>query len=573
MSSDRPLSEAEAPAEQVSASSAAIPTAGETPAESNDAGTASAARSDAPQDAPTASSEPTSAPEPATTSETPASGEAPAAEAAAESPAAAGETAGARPQPRLNPTVDAEKAKAVPNVPAAPAAEEGTTGEEGGTADRGPVARAPRQEAIAIPPKNYELDAETEAEIAAALASGELPDAVAAPASAELKAEDAPPKNEDELQAGTKLKGKVQAVHGDNVILDLGYRASGCVPAKQFEGKLPEVGATIDVVVDKYDQGEGLIFCGLPKATRSVGNWSEVSVGQIVDCMVVKSNKGGLEVNISNLRGFLPAGQVDIGFVSDLEQFVGQKLRVKITEVNPQKRNLVVSRRAFLEIARSEAREELWKKLAVGQTYTGTVKTIKDYGAFVDIGGVDGLLHVGEMSWSRIGHPSELLKEGQQVDVQVLGIDTEKSKISLGMRQLQQNPWNDLESRYPPQTVVHGRVTKTTDFGAFVEIEPGVEGLIHISELDHRRVHRVTDVLRVGQEVDAQIVSVDPARKRIALSLKALTARPEPEVKKDEDLAPGGGTPYERKRKGPLKGGTAGGGGTGSFLFGSNPED
>ena len=482
-----------------------------------------------------------------------------------------------RSRPRLNPTVNPDQAKAIPTPvsfagagPAEPPPDAAAI-EAAEEAQRGPMAPTHKAEAVSLPAKNYAIDAEMEAEIAAALASGEIPGAIADPTAAPAatrKTGDIP--SEDELEPGARLKGKVQSTLGENVILDLGYRASGCIPARQFEGKLPEAGATLDVVVDKYDQGEGLIFCSLPKATRSVSNWSEVAVGQIVDCMVVKSNKGGLEVSVNNLRGFLPAGQVDIGYVASLDPFVGQKLRVKITEVNPQKKNLVVSRRAFLEIARGEAREELLKTLAVGQTHQGTVKTLKDYGAFVDIGGVDGLLHVGEMSWSRINHPSDVLKEGQQVEVQILSIDKDKSKISLGMRQLQQDPWRDIEAHYPANTVIQGKVTKTTDFGAFVELEPGIEGLIHISELEHRRVHRVTDVVKVGQEVSAQVLSIDLGRKRIALSLKSMLAKPQSEQKKEDvDLAPGGGAAYERKRKGPLKGGTAGGGGGGNFLFGS----
>jgi small subunit ribosomal protein S1 len=464
-------------------------------------------------------------------------------------------------RPQLNPTVNPEQDRAVPYT-SATAAEEAPPAPE-----PAPVAQKQSAPAVEIP-RDADLDAQMEAEIAAAMASGEMPEAVphtAAPAGTE-----ATPTDEDQLAPGTRLKGRVQSALGENVILDLGFRSSGCIPARQFEGNAPEVGAELDVIVDKIDHAEGLIFCSLPKASRPVANWSEVQVGQVVDCMVTKTNKGGLEVTVSNIRGFLPAGQVDIGYVSNLEQFVGQKLRVKVTEVNPQKRNLVVSRRAFLEIARAESRDNLWKTLAVGQTFQGVVKTIKDYGAFVDIGGVDGLLHVGEISWSRVGHPSDVLHEGQQIEVQVVGIDREKSKISLGMRQLQKNPWRDIESRYAPNSVVHGTVTKTTDFGAFVQLEPGVEGLVHISELDHRRVNRVTDVLNQGQEIDAQVLSVDTDRKRIALSVKALRAKPETEPKvEDVDLAPGGGAAYERKRKGPLKGGT----GSGGLMFGNSYEE
>jgi small subunit ribosomal protein S1 len=503
--------------------------------------------------------------------------------------ATSAESEAERSRPRLNPTVSEEQSKAIPSPPSftgspapAPAAMPAEAAEVAAVEEipeEAPLAQSRASGAVALPPKVSELDAEMEAEIAEALASGEI-GAIAPPAAAPAAGQPAAGQlaagqrvSEDQLEPGVRLKGTVQAVHGDTVIVDVGFRASGYVPIQQFEGKTPEVGAVIDVTVEKYNPADGTLICSLPKATRSVGNWSEVAVGQIVDCMVVKSNKGGLEVSISSLRGFLPAGQVDIGYIANLDTYVGQKLRVKITEVNPAKRNLVVSRRAFLEIGRAEAREELWKTLAVGQTFSGTVKTLKDYGAFIDIGGVDGLLHVGEMSWTRIAHPSDVLKEGQQVEVQVLVVDREKSKISLGMRQLQQNPWGDVEDRFPVNSTVRGKVTKTTDFGAFVELEQGLEGLIHISELDHRRIHRVTDVVQQGQEVEAQVLSIDLERKRIALSLKSLRAKPDAPAKKDDlDLAPGGNVPYERKRKGPLKGGTAGSAGGGLF-FGGQQEN
>ena len=483
-----------------------------------------------------------------------------------------------RPKVRLNPTVDPEQDKPVPNTSATAleadkltaeiAAEEAATGEDRHFA---PTTSASRNDPIAIPSKrDVALDSEMEKEIAEALASGEIPGAIATPATSGSPASATPeaPVDEEDLEPGTRLKGKVQAVAGENVILDVGMRSSGCIPSKQFEGKFPEVGATLDVVVDSYSAAEGLILCSLPKAMRSVSGWSEVQVGQIVDCMVTKTNKGGLEVTVNALRAFLPAGQVDYGFIANLDSYVGQKLRVKVTEVNPAKKNLVVSRRAFMEIERGERREEMWKTVAVGQTHAGVVKTIKEYGAFIDLGGLDGLLHVGEISWQRINHPSDVLKEGQQVEVQIVGIDREKNKISLGMRQLTKNPWSDIEARYPVGTEVTGTVTRTSDFGAFVLLEEGIEGLIHISELEHRRVNRVTDVVKEGQEVRAKVLSIDLGKRRIALSLKALQARPEGAPKKDDaDLAPGGAAPYERKRKGPLKGGTTGGAG-GSGLFG-----
>lgn len=481
------------------------------------------------------------------------------------------------PRVQLNPTVDPEQDKAVPSLlPTAavvPADDEPPDAAQPAAHD--PAANeAPRRgEQVEIPSRSAQLDADLEAEIEAALSGAGSLALGDGSAGAPVAEGAAAIQGDTELQPGAKVKGKVLSVHGDSVIVDVGTRSSGILPARHFEaGKLPEIGATVDVVVEKYDPVEGTLEVRPAKAgvSKPAGDWNAVSEGQIVDCLVTKTNKGGLEVNISNLRGFMPAGQVDLVFCQNLEQFVGQKLRAKVLEVNQAKKNLVVSRRSFLEIAAGEAREEAWKSLQVGMKLPGKVKTLKDYGVFVDIGGVDGLLHVSEISWGRIGHPKEVLGEGQSIEVVILGIDREKSKISLGMKQLTSSPWQSISQNYPSESIVHGKVTKTTEFGAFVELEPGVEGMVHISELDHRRVHRVTDVLKVGQEVDVKILSVDPDKKRIALSIKALVARPEAAPKKtDEDLAPSGGALYERKRKDPLKGG---GTGSGGLLFG-RPSD
>lgn len=489
------------------------------------------------------------------------------------------ETASAAPRVQLNPTVDPEQAKPIPSIrdeqPApAPATEEaGSAPAEEGDSERGRRApAAPKPEPVEVPSKrtSLTLDADLEAEINAALADGGSLALGDIPGETPVAPRANAVPSDRELAPGDKARGTVLSVHGDSVIVDLGVRSSGVLPSRHFaEGKLPVVGDVLDVVVEAYDPAEGLIVLapGRAAVSKPAGDWNAIAVDQIVDCMVTKTNKGGLEVSVSNLRGFMPAGQVDLSFCSNLEQFVGQKLRVKVLEVNPQKKNLIVSRRSFLEIAVAELREEAWKTLAVGQKVMGKVKTLKPYGAFIDIGGVDGLVHVSEISWSRIAHPQEVLKEGQEVEVVIVSIDREKGKVGLGMKQLQSSPWQSIFDKYPPQSTVHGKVTKTMEFGAFVELEPGLEGMIHISELDHKRVHRVTDVVQVGKEVDVKVLTIDPDKKRIALSLKALIARPEAAPKpSDEDLAPGGGTPYERKRKEPLKGG---GTGSGGFLFGN----
>ncbi|MFM8584649.1 MAG: 30S ribosomal protein S1, partial [Planctomycetaceae bacterium] len=314
-----------------------------------------------------------------------------------------------------------------------------------------------------------------EAEIAAAMqgvsdlsAGGVEPVAEAAPATEAKPSKGGKqqqgPINPEEVTAGTRLTGKVVSVYGDSVILDLSGQASAAVPVKNFEsGKVPAVGVTLALIVEQYDAAEGLIRCRVATGggvSKPQGNWEAVQTGMVVDCMVTKTNKGGLEVNVSNLRGFMPAAQVDLGFCSNLEQFVGQKLRAVVLEVNPQKRNLIVSRRQFLESTLVETREQAWNNLAVGQKVQGKVKTVKDYGAFVDLGGVDGLLHVSEMSWNRLNHPRDILSEGQDIEVQVLQMDREKMKISLGLKQLRTSPWLTIMEKYPIESTVRGKVTK-----------------------------------------------------------------------------------------------------------------
>ncbi len=231
-----------------------------------------------------------------------------------------------------------------------------------------------------------------------------------------------------------------------------------------------------------------------------------------------------------------------------------------MTEVNPKRRKLVVSRRALMEEERTQSEEEMMQKLSPGQQYTGHVKTIKDYGVFVDIGGIDGLVHVGQICWNRINHPSEMLKEGQEVQVQVLSIDPEKKRVSLGMRQLTENPWANIEQKFAPGSVLMGKVTRTEPFGAFVALADGVEGLVHISELDHKRVNRVTEVLTVGQEAEVKVLEVDPKKKRISLSVKALREAPE-EASPTAEAAP-----VTRRSRESLKGGI--GEAAGGQLFG-----
>jgi len=425
-------------------------------------------------------------------------------------------------------------------------------------------------------PENDDLDAALEAEIASALGDDEAA-STAPPAAAVVPAETAdgeavaaPAKAEaeEEVGLGSKITGPVQHIHGDDIFINAGLRSDVVVSSKQFApDKQPKVGDSLTVIVDDIDD-DGLFRARLPTAkSKTGGNWDGLAVGQVVDCMVTATNKGGLQVTVSNLKGFLPASQVDLGYVASLDQYVGQKLTVQITEVKPKKRNLVVSRRAILEAERKEQQAGFWETLEVGQDYEGTVKTLKNYGAFVNLGPIDGFLHVGEISWSRINHPNEVLKEGQQIQVRVLKVDKEKSRISLGMKQLVQNPWMGLNEKYPSERVVPGKVTRITDFGAFIELEPGVEGLVHISELAWRRVGSVGEVLKVGDEKEFKVLEVDPKRKRVSLSLKALEQKPESirKAEAEEEVRP------VRKPNPDLRGGM-GGSKDGGGMFG-NPSD
>ncbi|RPI82620.1 MAG: S1 RNA-binding domain-containing protein, partial [Planctomycetaceae bacterium] len=424
---------------------------------------------------------------------------------------------------QLNPTVDPEHSHAIPSIPyEGVPAEAAASSTAADATDSGPLAESLTVgEAVEIPAQTTVLEPDLEAEIAAAMEGvQDLSTGAPEPVSSASPGTAAPPVTAasrqivaEEVQPGTRLTGKVVSVHGDSVILDINGTASAAVALKSFEaGKVPAVGVTLALVAESYDPAEGLIKARIAAGgvSRPQGDWNAVAVGQVVECTVTKTNKGGLEISVSHLRGFMPAGQVDVMYCANLEQFVGQKLKAKVLEVNPAKKNLILSRRSYLEDAVAELRDEAWKKLEVGQKLIGKVKTVKDYGAFVDIGGVDGLLHVSEISWGRIGHPRDLLQEGQEVEVQILSMDKEKMKISLGMKQLSSSPWQAVMEKFPISSTVRGKVTKTTEFGAFVELEPGIEGMIHISELDHKRVHRVTDVVQVGKEVDLKVLSIDP---------------------------------------------------------------
>ena len=361
---------------------------------------------------------------------------------------------------------------------------------------------------------------------------------------------------EGELEPDSRHRGTIAKIHHDNVFVEIGGRSQGIVPLKNFDDD-PEVGNTIEVIIQRYLADEGLYEVSVPGQSVAVGDWSQLSEGILVDAMVTGHNTGGLEVEVSKIRGFIPVSQISLYRVEDLEQFIGEKFTCVVTEANEDKRNLVLSRRAVLEREKEEQKEKLMQELEVGQTREGVVRKLMDFGAFVDIGGVDGLIHISQMSWDRIKHPSEILTEGQDVKVKIEKIDHETGKIGLAYRDQFESPWATADKKYPTSTTASGTVSRIMDFGAFVKLEPGIEGLIHISELSHKRVFRVADVLAEGQEVEVKILSIDTDAQRIGLSLRALEAKPLP-VKKaggPDEAAEPEAPPIIKKNTGPLKGG------------------
>lgn len=322
------------------------------------------------------------------------------------------------------------------------------------------------------------------------------------------------------LEPESRHVGKVLAVRGDNVFVELGLREQGVVPLKLFR-EPPEVGQSVEVRVVRFVPEEGVYELVLPAAAADVADWADLAEGMMVEARVTGVNQGGLECEVNRIRGFIPISQIDLFRVEKPEEYVGQVFTCVVLEADPQRKNLVLSRRAVLEREREQAQRLLWDSLAPGQIREGVVRRLTEFGAFVDLGGVDGLLHISQIAWGRIKHPAEVLREGQTIKVRIDKVDRENRRISLGYRDLLYNPWEDADKKYVPQSLWKGRVTRIMDFGAFVELEPGIEGLVHISELSLKRVSRVSDVVKVGDEVDVMVLSFDPQEKKLSLSIRA----------------------------------------------------
>jgi small subunit ribosomal protein S1 len=309
----------------------------------------------------------------------------------------------------------------------------------------------------------------------------------------------------------------------------------------------------MEVVVKGFIADDGLYELFIPGASIDVSDWSDLAEGAVVEARITGANTGGLECMVGSIRGFIPASQIGVFRVEDFADYIGQKLLCVATEVNRKRKNLVLSHRALLEREKEEARRQFLEELEPGQTREGLVRSIQDFGAFVDLGGVDGLVHISQLSWDRVNHPSEVLQEGQKVRVKVEKVNRQTGKIALSYRDLLEHPWSHAEEQFPAGSLVKGPVSRIAKFGAFVKVAPGVEGLIHISELAHYRVRKVGDVVSEGQEVEVKVLSVDAQAQRLALSLKAALPEPPPEEMPESHETPPHRASAKQKR--PLKGG------------------
>ena len=339
-----------------------------------------------------------------------------------------------------------------------------------------------------------------------------------------------------DFREGSIVKGRILEVRPREVLVDIGYKSEGVIPLAEFEDvENLEVGDEVDVLLERLENDEGMVVLSKEKAAYRQ-NWNKIaSVFQedgLIKGKVKSVVKGGLMVNIG-VEAFLPASQIDIVPPKDLQQFVGNTYDFKIVKINDDRRNVVLSRRELIEQERSEKRQKFMDSVNVGDRVNGTVKNLTDFGAFIDLDGMDGLLHITDMSWGRLGHPSELVKVGQPLEVQVLDINKEKERVSLGLKQLQKNPWDQIEERFPAGQKVKGKITNLVPYGAFVELEEGVEGLIHVSELSWtKRIMRPSDILSVGQEVEAVVLGVNKEEQKISLGLRQLEANPWDEIEK-----------------------------------------
>jgi small subunit ribosomal protein S1 len=355
-----------------------------------------------------------------------------------------------------------------------------------------------------------------------------------------------------DFKDGDIVEGEVVKIDRDEVLLDIGYKSEGVIPSKELSirhdvdpNEVVKAGDRIEALVLQKEDKEGRLILSKKRAQyeRAWGRIEEtMAAGHTIKGPVIEVVKGGLILDIG-LRGFLPASLVDLRRVRDLQPYIGTELEAKIIELDRNRNNVVLSRRAFLEESQSEGRKKFLENLEKGERRKGTVSSIVNFGAFVDLGGVDGLVHVSELSWKHVDHPSEVVAVGQEVEVEVLDVDLERERVSLSLKATQEDPWKEFERKYKAGEVISGQVTKLVPFGAFVRVAQGIEGLVHISELSHEHVESPESVVSVGDEVQVKVVDVDVSRRRISLSMRQVAPAPaakptEIEVEPEPERAP-----------------------------------
>jgi small subunit ribosomal protein S1 len=336
------------------------------------------------------------------------------------------------------------------------------------------------------------------------------------------------------LEEGQILRGIVVDITPDHVMVDVGYKSEGQIPMQEFlkrDKKVDvKIGDRIDVLLERKESEEGLLILSKDKADR-INVWKDISrscrEGEVIEGEIVGKVKGGLSVDIGRIQAFLPGSQIDLKPIRNLDALIGQRLRFKVIKFNRKRNNIVLSRRVLLDEERKQLREETLKNLKEGDVVEGTVKNLTDYGAFIDLGGMDGLLHITDISWGRIGHPSEKLSVGDRIKVKILHFDQEKEKVSLGLKQALPDPWESLPRKYPIGSRLKGKVVNVTDYGVFVELEEGVEGLVHISELTwSKKMKHPSKIVHIGDTVEVMVLDCDPAKRRISLGMKQIEPNP-----------------------------------------------
>jgi len=354
------------------------------------------------------------------------------------------------------------------------------------------------------------------------------------------------------IEEGEVIFGRIVGLDKDGVLVDIGYKSEGIIPLAEFGGRTPAdivPGEEIEVYLEQKEDAEGRVVLSKQKVDKQK-IWSRLykafETKETLEGVITRRIKGGLVIDINGVDCFLPASQVALRPTSDLDQFINQKAQVRIIKFNRGRGNVVASRRILLEEEREKKRHETLSTLEAGQVRAGVVKNIVQYGAFIDLGGIDGLLHITDMAWGRVSHPSEVVQIGQTIDVKVLSIDKENGKISLGLKQKSADPWNEIDGKYPLTSQHKGKVVNLTEYGAFVKLEEGVEGLVHVSEMSwFRRIKHPSAVVSIGQEVDVIILNLDKVNKKISLGMKQV--EPDPWQTLDQKL------PVGSKVKGVVK--------------------